>query len=230
MVRKHRIRSTGHSVRNRATGQLDGNTPVEKAKEVRFPRKSDLSRILYWSGREDLNLRPLGPEPSALVTISSLFPSIGLPFGNWAGNGRPLLWGAALPGSLCPAPAKTIGGSGSKSRARSRHCRPISRSRLPSTWWPRDGLTSGQRIVASSSRRSGPTKRAHALWRHSVPRLPHPLPPLPSESASLQGGVPQTRPAPRRRCAARRRPRTTQSPRPRPRGIALDRVRATSTA
>jgi hypothetical protein len=39
-----------------------------------------------WSGREDLNLGPLGPEPSAPVTISSVFLWIGLPFGNWDGN------------------------------------------------------------------------------------------------------------------------------------------------
>jgi hypothetical protein len=52
------------------------------------PRRSRNANVFgnIWSGREDLNLRPLGPEPSVLVKNSARFPRVGLPTGNQTGN------------------------------------------------------------------------------------------------------------------------------------------------
>ena len=64
------IRGTAQStLRNKFKPDGERRKPLRyKEKAVRRARRTAFFR--FWSGRKDLNLRPLGPEPSALAKLS----------------------------------------------------------------------------------------------------------------------------------------------------------------
>jgi hypothetical protein len=64
MVQEDRIQDTGHSAKTE--GPTDLTKIGAQKNKTEFPKKFGFQGFEFWSGREDLNLRPLGPEPSAL--------------------------------------------------------------------------------------------------------------------------------------------------------------------
>ena len=50
---------------------ISGN--VQKNERPEIPKDNRPFVAIFWSGREDLNLRPLGPEPKANATVTECF-------------------------------------------------------------------------------------------------------------------------------------------------------------